>query len=200
MGLFDSLKTYDIILASASPRRRELLAMLDLDFKVRPIVNADESYPSNLSPSEVPLFIARKKSEAFMPEMTSNELVITADTVVVCEDTVLGKPKDKQEACRMLEMLSGRKHAVVTGIAVATRKMQLSAAATTEVEFAELSREVITEYVDRYMPLDKAGAYGIQEWIGAVGIKGISGSFYNVMGLPLHLLTTLLLQIPPLEC
>lgn len=196
MELFDNIREYRVILGSGSPRRKELLAMLDIDFEVRSAGDVDESYPADLPAEEVPLYLARKKSNAFLSWLRENELVITADTVVICDNNVLGKPADTEEAFRMLKMLSGRKHAVVTGITVATREIQISDTAITEVEFAPLSDEIIREYIGRYRPLDKAGAYGIQEWIGAVAVKGINGSFYNVMGLPLHLLTTLLLRIP----
>lgn len=196
MELFDNIRKYRVILGSGSPRRKELLAMLDIDFEVRSAGDVDESYPADLPAEEVPLYLARKKSNAFLSALRENELVITADTVVICDNNVLGKPADTEEAFRMLKTLSGRKHAVVTGITVATREIQISDTAITEVEFAPLSDDTIIEYIGRYRPLDKAGAYGIQEWIGAVAVKGINGSFYNVMGLPLHLLTTLLLRIP----
>lgn len=196
MELFDNIREYRVILGSGSPRRKELLAMLDIDFEVRSAGDVDESYPADLPAEEVPLYLARKKSNAFLSGLRENELVITADTVVICDNHVLGKPGDSEEAFRMLKMLSGRKHAVVTGITVATREIQISDTAITEVEFAPLSDDTIKEYIGRYRPLDKAGAYGIQEGIGAVAVKGINGSFYNVMGLPLHLLTTLLLRIP----
>lgn len=195
MELFDNIREYRVILGSGSPRRKELLAMLDIDFEVRSAGDVDESYPADLPAEEVPLYLARKKSSAFLSGLRENELVITADTVVICDNNVLGKPADTEEAFRMLKMLSGRKHAVVTGITVATREIQISDTAITEVEFAPLSDDTIREYIGRYRPMDKAGAYGIQEWIGAVAVKGINGSFYNVMGLPLHLLTTLLLRI-----
>ena len=196
MELFDNIREYRVILGSGSPRRKELLAMLDIDFEVRSAGDVDESYPADLPAEEVPLYLARKKSNAFLSGLRENELVITADTVVICDNNVLGKPGDSEEAFRMLKMLSGRIHAVVTGITVATREIQISDTAITEVEFAPLSDDTIREYIGRYRPMDKAGAYGIQEWIGAVAVKGIDGSFYNVMGLPLHLLTTLLLRIP----
>lgn len=196
MELFDNIREYRVILGSGSPRRKELLAMLDIDFEVRSAGDVDESYPADLPAEEVPLYLARKKSNAFLSGLRENELVITADTVVISDNNVLGKPADTEEAFRMLKMLSGRKHAVVTGITVATREIQISDTAITEVEFAPLSDETIREYIGRYRPMDKAGAYGIQEWIGAVAVKGINGSFYNVMGLPLHLLTTLLFRIP----
>lgn len=196
MELFDNIREYRVILGSGSPRRKELLAMLDINFEVRSAGDVDESYPADLPAEEVPLYLARKKSNAFLSGLRENELVITADTVVISDNNVLGKPADTEEAFRMLKILSGRKHAVVTGITVATREIQISDTAITEVEFAPLSDETIREYIGRYRPMDKAGAYGIQEWIGAVAVKGIDGSFYNVMGLPLHLLTTLLLRIP----
>lgn len=194
MALFDNLSRYRIILASGSPRRRELLSMLGISFEVCPPADVDESYPTSLAPHEVPLYLARKKCRAGLTGVNDNRLIITADTVVICDGEVLGKPVDEDDAFRMLTMLSAKKHTVVTGLSVATTSRQFSASATTEVEFAELPPAVIREYISRYRPFDKAGAYGIQEWIGAVGIKGISGSFYNVMGLPLHLLTTLLRQ------
>lgn len=199
MELFDNIREYRVILGSGSPRRKELLAMLDIDFEVRSAGDVDESYPADLPAEEVPLYLARKKSNAFLSGLRESELVITADTVVICDSNVLGKPADTDEAFQMLKMLSGRKHTVVTGLTVATREIQISDTAITEVEFAPLSDETIREYIGRYRPLDKAGAYGIQEWIGAVAVKGINGSFYNVMGLPLHLLTTLLLRIPARE-
>ncbi len=192
MRALESLDRYRIVLASASPRRRELLAMLDLDFEVRPLKDIDESYPAELDAMEVPGYIAAKKCEAYLPLMAPDELVITADTVVICDGQVLGKPADEADACRMLSMLSGKSHTVVTGVAVAASGRMLSESVATRVVFADLSAEEIAEYVERYRPLDKAGAYGIQEWIGAVGIKGIEGSFYNVMGLPLHVLYGLL--------
>lgn len=188
----EQLDRYRVILASGSPRRRELLAMLGVNFEVRPLKDADESYPDSLPAEDVPLYLARKKGEAACVSMQQDELVITADTVVVCDGKVLGKPSSPADARRMLKSLSGKAHTVVTGVCVATRERVESAAAFTTVEFAELSEQEIDFYVGRFRPLDKAGAYGIQEWIGCIGVKHISGSFYNVMGLPLHLLYTLL--------
>lgn len=188
----DNLSDFSVVLASASPRRRELLSMLGIEFSVRPLANVNESYPDSLSPLEVPLYLAEKKCESAAPALTEKELIITADTVVVCDDKALGKPADATEARKMLEMLSGRSHTVATGVAVATKQKTESALALTEVEFATLSSEEIGFYIERYRPFDKAGAYGIQEWIGCIGVKHIDGSFYNVMGLPLHLLYTLL--------
>ncbi|MCM1348715.1 MAG: Maf family nucleotide pyrophosphatase [Firmicutes bacterium] len=181
-----------LILASASPRRRELLSMLDVEFTVRPLTGVDESYPESLSAVEVPLYLARKKGEAAMASAKPDEIIITADTVVVCNGKVLGKPHNAAEAKSMLRELSGRKHTVVTGVAVSTATGSESDAAYTEVEFAELTEAEIDHYINKYKPFDKAGAYGIQEWIGCIGVKHISGSFYNVMGLPLHLLYNML--------
>lgn len=189
----DNLKKYrSVVLASASPRRRELLSMLGIDFTVKPLTNVDESYPETLSAVDVPLYLAEKKCNASAKILKANELIITADTVVICNDTVLGKPKDESEARAMLQMLSGKTHTVATGVAVATNERTASARALTEVKFATLSESEIDFYINRYRPFDKAGAYGIQEWIGCIGISHIDGSFYNVMGLPLHLLYNLL--------
>lgn len=189
----DNLKKYrSVVLASASPRRRELLSMLGIDFTVKPLTDVDESYPKTLSAVDVPLYLAEKKCNASAKILEANELIITADTVVICNDTVLGKPKDESEARAMLQMLSGKTHTVATGVAVATNERTASARALTEVKFATLSESEIDFYINRYRPFDKAGAYGIQEWIGCIGISHIDGSFYNVMGLPLHLLYNLL--------
>lgn len=189
----DNLKKYSsVVLASASPRRRELLSMLGIDFTVKPLTDVDESYPETLSAVDVPLYLAEKKCNASAKILEANELIITADTVVICNDTVLGKPKDESEARAMLQMLSGKTHTVATGVAVATNERTASARALTEVKFATLSESEIDFYINRYRPFDKAGAYGIQEWIGCIGISHIDGSFYNVMGLPLHLLYNLL--------
>lgn len=189
----DNLKKYrSVVLASASPRRRELLSMLGIDFTVKPLTDVDESYPETLSAVDVPLYLAEKKCNASAKFLEANELIITADTVVICNDTVLGKPKDESEARAMLQMLSGKTHTVATGVAVATNERTASARALTEVKFATLSESEIDFYINHYRPFDKAGAYGIQEWIGCIGISHIDGSFYNVMGLPLHLLYNLL--------
>lgn len=175
-----------ILLASASPRRRELLAMLDVEFMRPDPVEVDESYPASLPLDEVPLYLSRLKAQAYMPTLTPDDVLITADTVVIVDNQVLGKPVDSDDARRMLSMLSGRTHRVVTGVAVTDTVHQQSFTACTEVEFAPLTDSEIDYYVNRFHPLDKAGAYGIQEWIGVIGIKGIKGSFYNVMGLPIH--------------
>lgn len=177
-----NLKKYNIILASHSPRRQELLKDLDLEFSVKTIEGIDETYPPTLPIGEVAEYLSRKKAEAY--NVTENELVITADTVVILGDEIMGKPVDEADASRMLRALSGHKHCVITGVTVKSMRRQRSFSVSTDVEFAPLSEAEIQYYVHRYRPMDKAGAYGIQEWIGCCGIKGIDGSFYNVMGLP----------------
>ncbi|MBR5639337.1 MAG: septum formation protein Maf [Muribaculaceae bacterium] len=188
--LLQELKQYNVILASNSPRRRELLADLGIEFQVRTLEGIDESYPHDLPVLEIAEYISRKKAHAYQAEMADDELIITADTVVILGDEVLGKPKDADDARRMLRELSGKTHKVVTGVTIVTASATRSFSAVTDVEFAELSDEDINYYVDNYRPLDKAGAYGIQEWIGCMGVRHINGSFYNVMGLPLHRLYT----------
>ena len=184
--LLDLLKQYNVVLASNSPRRRELLADLGIDFEVRTIKGIDESYPHDLPVLEIAEYISRKKAHAYQAQMAQDELIITADTVVILGNEVLGKPTDNDDARRMLRELSGKTHKVVTGVTIVTAEATRSFSAVSDVEFAELSDEDIDYYVDNYHPLDKAGAYGIQEWIGCMGVRNINGSFYNVMGLPLH--------------
>ena len=184
--LLEQIKRYNVILASNSPRRRELLADLGIDFQVRTIKGIDESYPNDLPVLEIAEYISHKKAHVYRQNMASDELIITADTVVILGDEVLGKPKDADDARHMLHELSGKTHKVVTGVTIVTAEDTRSFSAISDVEFAELSDEDINYYVDNYRPLDKAGAYGIQEWIGCMGVKNINGSFYNVMGLPLH--------------
>lgn len=182
----ENIKDFDIILASGSPRRRELLGMLDVDFRVDTSHGVDETVPDGVSPMDVAPYLSRLKASAYPLTKDDGKLVITADTVVIIDDEVLGKPADENEACEMLEKLQGRVQTVVTGITVRTYNKSVTFWAESKVEFAKLSRPEIEYYVRKYKPLDKAGAYGIQEWIGAAGIKGIEGSFYNVMGLPVH--------------
>ena len=184
--LLDKLKQYNVVLASNSPRRKELLADLGIDFKVRTIKGIDESYPHDMPVLEIAEFISQKKAQAYQRLMGENEIIITADTVVILGNEVLGKPIDTADACRMLRELSGNTHKVVTGVTIVMQGRMSSFSAVTDVEFAQLSDEDIDFYVDNYHPLDKAGAYGIQEWIGCMGVRHINGSFYNVMGLPLH--------------
>ncbi|MDY5078064.1 MAG: Maf-like protein [Bacteroidaceae bacterium] len=173
-----------IILASNSPRRRELLAGLDIDFEVRVKEDIGEDYPPHLSMEEIPQYISRVKSEAYSLE--PDELIITADTIVWTDNRVLGKPTSAIEAQKMLQRLSGKTHQVVTGVTLATTEWSTSFASVTDVTFASLSDEEIRYYVDRYAPMDKAGAYGVQEWIGYVGVTRLAGSYFNVMGLPVQ--------------
>ena len=182
----DNLKSYDIILASGSPRRRELLSMLDIDFRVDTSHSVDETVPDGLSADEVAPYLSRLKAMAYPISAGEHNLVIAADTVVIIDGEVLGKPVDKNDACRMLDCLQGREQKVITGVTVRTAEGSQTFSAESSVEFAPLTEEEIAFYVRKYKPLDKAGAYGIQEWIGAAGIKGINGSFYNVMGLPVQ--------------
>ena len=180
------LEQYHIILGSNSPRRRELLAGLDLDFEVKVISGLKETYPDSLQPEEIPLFLSKLKAEAYIPDLHDDTLLITADTVVWNGNSVIGKPEDRNEAIEMLKSLSGHEHYVVTGVCLTTTRKQKAFSVTSTVRFATLTEEEITYYVDKYTPFDKAGAYGIQEWIGYVGVESITGSFYNVMGLPVQ--------------
>ncbi|MDR3262562.1 MAG: Maf-like protein [Tannerella sp.] len=180
------IEKYRIVLASHSPRRKELLGGLGIDFEVRVIPDIDESYPAGLSPAEIPGYIAQKKADAYTSSMKDDELIITADTVVILDNDILEKPADRDEALCMLRRLSGRTHEVVTGVVLTTRRQRIAFEVTSSVDFAALDEEEIRYYVDAFHPYDKAGAYGIQEWIGYVGVQGIRGSFYNVMGLPVQ--------------
>lgn len=199
MTLFDRLP-YKVILASNSPRRRELLSSMGLTFELAPSLDIDESYPASIPTEEIPLYIARKKAEAHMPHLADDRLLITADTVVLAGknfERVLGKPKDEQEANEMLRLLSGSRHRVVTGVTMTTRDRKVSFSDATDVEFMSLLDDELQEYVKKYRPFDKAGAYGIQEWIGLAGIRSINGNFYTVMGLPTHLVYENLRQFCP---
>ena len=175
-----------IILASNSPRRRELLAGLDLDFEVKVIKGIDESYPETLAPDKVAQYIAAKKADAYVPAIHEDDLVITADTVVIVDNDILGKPHDESEAKAMLRRISGRSHQVVTGVCLVTKDKRREFSVSTDVTFRSLSESEIDYYVSHYRPFDKAGAYGIQEWIGYVGVTGLNGSYFNVMGLPVQ--------------
>lgn len=175
-----------IILASNSPRRRELLAGLDLDFEVKVLPDIAESYPDNLLVAEVAGYIARQKARPYRELIGENDLVITADTVVIVEDEVLGKPKDEEDARRMLQLISGRTHQVVTGVCLLTTNKEQAFSVTTDVTFKLLSEDEISYYIEHYKPFDKAGAYGVQEWIGYIGVTSINGSYFNVMGLPVQ--------------
>lgn len=191
--IFPPLGNCRILLASHSPRRRELLGHLDVEVEILPLKEVSESYPAKINPREVPAYISRKKAHPYICDLTDGEILLTADTVVINRGEVLGKPTDASDAARMLRVLSGHTHEVVTGVTLATNKSMVTFSELTEVDFAPLTLEEIDYYVDTFMPLDKAGAYGIQEWIGYIGIKAIRGDYYNVMGLPLHALYTHLL-------
>lgn len=177
---------YHIILASNSPRRKELLAGLDLDFEVRIIVGIDESYPDDLPTRQIAEYISKKKADAYRQTIAADELVITADTVVILGDEVMGKPHDEADACRMLRELSGKTHQVITGVTLTTRERQQSFSVETDVTFKQLTDDEIQYYVRTYRPMDKAGAYGIQEWIGYIGVTALHGSYFNVVGLPVQ--------------
>ena len=177
---------YKIILASNSPRRRELLAGLGIDFTVKVIGGIDEFWPHELKGEDIPLYISREKAAPYKSQITPNELVITADTIVYVDGEVLGKPADKADARRMLHLIAGRWHEVITGVTLMTAEHERSFAVTTKVKFCNLTDEEIDSYVESGLPMDKAGAYGIQEWIGYVGVEAIEGSYFNVVGLPVQ--------------
>ena len=196
MLMLDNLNKYKIILASASPRRRELLAGLDIPFEVRPLPGVDESFPSSLQGGDIPLYISKKKAEAYRSQMAADELVITADTIVWLDGKPLGKPADAADARRMLKFMSGKSHSVFTGVTIITKDVMRSFVACSQVTFAQLTTDEIDYYLEKYRPMDKAGSYGVQEWIGYIGISGIDGSYFNVMGLPVQRLYNELKQIP----
>ena len=177
---------YKLILASNSPRRKELLAGLGVPFEVRVLQDIDEHYPESLPVNEVARYIAKEKADAYRRIVAPDELIITADTVVIVGDEILGKPVDEADAVRMLKLLSGRTHQVTTGVCLLTAEKERCFDVTTDVTFKTLTDEEIHYYVNRYRPFDKAGAYGIQEWIGYIGVTGLHGSYYNVMGLPVQ--------------
>lgn len=180
------MQNYSIILASNSPRRKELLSGLGFHYEVRTLPGIDESYPEDLKGGDIPLYISRQKANAYRGMLQPNELIITADTIVWLHDEVLGKPHNREEAISMLQKLSGQTHEVFTGVTLTTTQKQHSFYAETKVTFALLSNEEIAYYVDNYKPYDKAGSYGVQEWIGYIGVERIEGSYFNVMGLPVQ--------------
>lgn len=184
MLLHDRLKNYRLILASASPRRRELLADCDLDFVLAEKFECEECYPADLEAEKVAEYLSQLKSNAYPYALGEGDILLTADTVVILGDKILGKPHSEAEAVEMISTLSGATHKVVTGVTLRTPEHTISFSAESLVSFRELDAEEVSYYVERYRPMDKAGAYGIQEWIGYIGIEGIEGSFYNVMGLP----------------
>ena len=176
--------TMKLILSSNSPRRKELLAGLDIPFEVRVIKGINESFPDDLPTDEIAEFVSKKKAAAYA--VAEDEIVITADTIVVLDGEVLGKPRDLDDAAAMLRRLSGRTHRVITGVTLKNQVKQTSFSVVSEVTFKSLSDDEISYYVHRYQPLDKAGAYGIQEWIGYVGVTSLSGSYFNVVGFPVQ--------------
>lgn len=177
---------YKIILASNSPRRKELLSGIDLEYDIVVLPNIDESYPIDIAKEDVALYIAKKKSKAYNSLLIDNQLVITADTVVVIGEKIFGKPKDEMDAKQMLRELSGKAHQVITGVCLTTKDKQKSFSVVSDVRFSHLDESEIEYYVSKYKPLDKAGAYGIQGWIGYIGVEYIGGSYFNVMGLPIQ--------------
>lgn len=187
------LSNYKITLASGSPRRKQMLDDLGLAFNVKK-TNTDESYPKNLDVNKVAEYLSIKKATFFNENISDNELVITADTVVVIDDVILGKPLNKQEATAMLNYLSGREHKVISGVCLLTKNKRQSFSSTTKVFFKELSEKEINYYIDKFQPYDKAGSYGIQEWIGLIGVERIEGSYFNVVGLPVQRLYTELMK------
>ena len=184
MLLHNRLKNYRLILASASPRRRELLADCDLDFVLAEKFECEECYPADLEAEKVAEYLSQLKSNAYPHALGEGDILLTADTVVILGDKILGKPHSAEEAVEMILTLSGATHKVVTGVTLRTPERTVSFSAESLVSFRELGAEEVSYYVEKYRPMDKAGAYGIQEWIGYIGIEGIEGSFYNVMGLP----------------
>lgn len=195
ISMLANLDRYKIVLASNSPRRKELMTGLGVDYVVKTLPDVDESYPDTLQGEEIPLFIAREKAAAYQSMIGPEELLITADTIVWHEGKALGKPVGRQDAIEMLRSLSGKLHQVITGVCLTTREWQKCFAAVTDVRFAILDEDEIAYYVDHYQPMDKAGSYGVQEWIGFVGVESISGSYFNVMGLPIQKLYRELKQL-----
>lgn len=184
--MLENISQYHILLASNSPRRRELLGGLGVDYEVVSLPEIDESYPPTLQGVEIPTYIAARKAEAYSQWMKDDTLLITADTIVWLDGKVYGKPADAQDACKMLRELSGKTHTVITGMALTTRDKQRTFAVESYVTFAQLDEAEIEYYVSKYKPFDKAGAYGIQEWIGYIGVTALEGSYFNVMGLPVQ--------------
>lgn len=193
--LINSLKNYKIYLVSESPRRHQLLSEMGVDFEFMP-VRVEEKYPTNLKPVEIAEYLSQLKLSPIKMESFPNETIfIACDTIVVINNQVIGKPTDEKDALQMLRKLSGKEHVVISGLTIATPQKKLTSNKQTLVKFKDFSDEELQYYVARYKPLDKAGAYGVQEWLGYVGIDYIHGSFYNVMGLPTKLLWDMLAEI-----
>ena len=188
MLLKEKLKDKKIILASRSPRRRELLKGAEIEFTLAPDFGVEEVYPADMAVEEVPGYLSAVKSDSYPHRLDRNEILITADTIVICEGVILGKPEDADDACNMLRRLSGRRHRVTTGVTLRDSDKCCIFSVSSDVWFRPITEEEINYYVAKYKPFDKAGSYGIQEWIGYVAIEKIEGSFYNVMGLPIQTL------------
>lgn len=184
--MLENLNKYEIVLASNSPRRKELLQRMGVNFKVRTLFGIDESYPDSLRGEDIVCYISRNKAKAYQSSMAPNELLITADTIVYVDGEVMGKPKNAEQAKEMLHKLSGKTHQVITGVTIVTAKRKENFGVTSQVKFTNITDEEINFYVDNYLPFDKAGAYGIQEWIGIVAVEEIKGSYFNVVGLPVQ--------------
>lgn len=184
--MLENLNKYEIVLASNSPRRKELLQRMGVNFKVRTLFGIDESYPDSLRGEDIVCYISRNKAKAYQSSMAPNELLITADTIVYVDGEVMGKPKNAEQAKEMLHKLSGKTHQVITGVTIVTAKRTENFGVTSQVKFTNITDEEINFYVDNYLPFDKAGAYGIQEWIGIVAVEDIKGSYFNVVGLPVQ--------------
>ena len=184
--MLENVNKYEIVLASNSPRRKELLQRMGVNFKVRTLFGIDESYPDSLRGEDIVCYISRNKAKAYQSSMAPNELLITADTIVYVDGEVMGKPKNAEQAKEMLHKLSGKTHQVITGVTIVTAKRTENFGVTSQVKFTNITDEEINFYVDNYLPFDKAGAYGIQEWIGIVAVEEIKGSYFNVVGLPVQ--------------
>lgn len=184
--MLENLNKYEIVLASNSPRRKELLQRMGVNFKVRTLFGIDESYPDSLRGEDIVCYISRNKAKAYQSSMAPNELLITADTIVYVDGEVMSKPKNAEQAKEMLHKLSGKTHQVITGVTIVTAKRTENFGVTSQVKFTNITDEEINFYVDNYLPFDKAGAYGIQEWIGIVAVEEIKGSYFNVVGLPVQ--------------
>lgn len=184
--MLENLNKYEIVLASNSPGRKELLQRMGVNFKVRTLFGIDESYPDSLRGEDIVCYISRNKAKAYQSSMAPNELLITADTIVYVDGEVMGKPKNAEQAKEMLHKISGKTHQVITGVTIVTAKRTENFGVTSQVKFTNITDEEINFYVDNYLPFDKAGAYGIQEWIGIVAVEEIKGSYFNVVGLPVQ--------------
>lgn len=192
--MLDNLKKYNVVLASKSPRRQELLRGIGIEFSVM-TKEVDESYSKNISVFDVAPYLSVKKAKSFEDsDLPNNYMLITADTVVVVDDAILGKPKDEEDARNMLRLLSGKKHYVITGVTIHTKDKTKTFSVSSKVSFDDLSDDEIEYYVNVYKPFDKAGSYGVQEWIGYIGVNSVEGSYFNVMGLPTHKLYQMLKQ------